>query len=198
MIPFPFQVGGVGRASDGGASASAGFTLNPSDKSSTVALSNGNLRGTKSSGGAAHVLVRATAGKASGKWYWEVRHISGMVNSVEIAAITKSGVGTGTEPGASADGYGYNGVNGVIYNTGVSAGFGAVFDGEVIGIALNMDDLEVEFFKTNVSQALITGIAAGTWFPTVGFYDQGGIADAMFTSSSQTYAPPAGFSAIGD
>ncbi len=50
-------------------------TLNPSDKGSAVTLSNSNLTATFSGGNGA---VRATIGKSSGKWYWEIAVTSGV------------------------------------------------------------------------------------------------------------------------
>ncbi len=44
-------------------------TWNPADKQSEVVLSNGNLTCTNSGG---ETSVRATIGKSSGKWYWEL------------------------------------------------------------------------------------------------------------------------------
>ena len=48
-------------------------TWNPSDKSSYIALTNGNLTAASSSGTGAWRSVRSTIGKSSGKWYWEVK-----------------------------------------------------------------------------------------------------------------------------
>lgn len=45
-------------------------TLNPSDKDAAITLSGGDL--TMSSATNAWRSVRATIGKSSGKWYWEV------------------------------------------------------------------------------------------------------------------------------
>lgn len=172
------------------------ITLNPSDKAASITLTNGNLTAEKTSGGAGHVLVRATVGRSSGKWYWEVVQNTTMVNSREIAAFTQSTVSTGVQPGSSPNGWGYNGINGLLYNNGSGASYGATFNtGDVIGVALNLDDGQVTFYKNNVSQGLKTGIAAATWFPAVGFFDQGGRASIRFTAASQTYSPPSGFSA---
>lgn len=182
-------------------------TLNPVDKSPTLTLSNGNLTVTKSSGGLGHVLVRATVGKAAGKWYWEVVMDAAMVNTREIAALTLASVATNVQPGSSPNGYGYNGINGFLYNNNVGAGFGATFDvGDVIGVAFDASTGKLWFAKNNTWQASgnpaagtspAATVAAGTWYPTVGMADQGGVASVRFDAADQTYSPPAGFSAFG-
>lgn len=193
MIPFPFQFGGMGLITDPTPGVPA-ITLNPADKSATITLSSGNLTGQKTSGGTGHVLVRATVGKSSGKWYWEVVQTSTMTNSREIAAITQASVSTAVQPGSSPNGWGYNGVNGFKYNNNVASAYGATFNtGDVIGVALNLVDGQLTFYKNNTSQGVITGIAAATWFPTIGFFDQTGTAAIRLKASAQTYSPPTGF-----
>lgn len=184
-------------------------TLNPSDKAASLTLSNGNLTVTKSSGGVAHCLVRATYGMTSGKWYWEAVIDATMTNSREIAAITKSTVSTGVQPGSSADGYGYNGINGVLYNNGAAVGGwggGTYAIGDVIGIAFDANTGKLWFAKNGTwidgsdpaagTTPAVTA-AAGTWYPTVGMCDQGGVASVRFDAADQTYSPPTGFSAFG-
>lgn len=180
----------------GGASA---FTLNPSDKAADIVLSSGNLHAAKT-GGNDWDCVRATGGKSSGKWYWEVVMTQAMTNTREIAAITKGTVSLIVQPGSSVDGYGYNGINGFLYNNNSGSAYGATYDvGDIIGIEFDASAGTLKFFKNNTSQGLISGIAAGTWFPTIALWDNSGQATAMFTSASQTYPTRSGgFLAIGD
>lgn len=204
MIPT-LQLGGLGRRWNQSTGPS-GVTLNPSDKDSTLILSNGNLTVTKSGAPTTHVLVRATAGVSSGKVYWEVRQDTTMTNTREIAAITKSSVATNVQPGGVANGIGYNGVNGFLYNQGSGAGWGSTFTTtDVIGIALDMTAGKVWFAKNNVWQAsgdpatganaAVSGLT-GTWYPTIGMYDTSGAATARFATAAFTYTPPSGFAAI--
>lgn len=58
------------RYASGGGLAYA--TWNPSDKAADVTLAGGNLTSYNGSGADGHDLVRATLGKNSGKWYFEV------------------------------------------------------------------------------------------------------------------------------
>lgn len=96
---------------DGGAAAGGGggsytyATWNPDDKEASVVLSNGDLTAAKPAGGGwGWGNVRATIGKASGKWRWR------KVNGTGAHLIV--GVGTDSEPlanflGVDANGWGF-------------------------------------------------------------------------------------------
>lgn len=182
----------------GGGSAPAAFTWSGSDKSSLLTLSGGDLTVTHDASNA-RGLVRSSAGVSSGKWYWEVKATASMPNTYEISAITKSTVATNVQPGSSADGYEYNGINGNKYHNGSGTGYGATYGvGDVIGIAFDADAGTLEFFKNNTTQGVaFTGIAAGTWYPTSSIYDANGAVEAHFKAADLVYSPPSGFSAIG-
>jgi len=134
-----------------------------------------------------------------------------MPNSREIAAITTSSAPLNQEAGGTVYGYGYNGINGQIYHNGgpvSSFGGGPNFDvGQRVMFAFDADAGEFWvgllgswIFPANPATGInpsITGIASGTWFPTIDMFDVGGAAEIYFSTASQTYAPPSGFSSVG-
>ena len=64
-----------------------------------------------------------------------------------------------------SNGFGYYGSNGQKYNGGGSS-YGATYgSGDVIGVALNLDDGNIVFYKNGASQGTaFTGLSSGTYF----------------------------------
>ncbi len=123
-------------------------TWNPVDKSINLELSNGNLTATGTR------IVKATHGKESGKWYWEVKAISD--NAYMFAGIANSNYSVdndnlGMLSGAGATGYyfthGRYAFNGVDY-FGSPAVTSAKND--VVGIALDVDNKTIKWYKNGV------------------------------------------------
>ena len=176
-------------------------TLNSIDNNSGV-LSNGNLTyGDDGSDGWNN--SRATIGASSGKWYWEVRadDVISAVMCMSVAGAagndSTNGARLGYLPGQSDDAGVTYYPNGRLYHadsqTGGQVGWGASYDdGDIISIALDMDDSggKVWFAKNNSWQgsgnpATGTNPArnnlktyADTWFPISGTY---------FANTAQTF-----------
>jgi Concanavalin A-like lectin/glucanases superfamily/SPRY domain len=146
--------------------------------------------------------VRGTIGFSSGKWYWEVKYING--NSSEIAGISTI---TSTSAGGSSGGIGYY-TNGNIYINGSATAYGtAVSAGDIIGIAVDMDNGKIWFSKNGTWQNSgdpaagtnpgTTGLS-GTYYP--GFEDAASGTNATFEANfgqrTFTYTPPTGFKAL--
>jgi len=158
-------------------------TANPLKKSASATLSDGNLSVAWNSAGGEQP---ATFAVSSGKWYWEVS---------PNAAFSAPGILlTSRTPSASsfASDYHYYGNTGLFY-TGVSgvtygAGFG---NGDVIGVALDLDTNQITFYKNGVSQGAKT-IAAGEYNP-----DLAGATTVTnvvnFGQKPFKYTPPTGF-----
>lgn len=180
-------------------------TLNPLDSSGTNTVSAGNLTYIT---GATFNLNRSTFALTAGKWYWEVTGFSGIpgvgVSRTDVA-VTNSGHTT-------ANGWAYFGDTGNKWTNNSGAAYGAAFSGsDVIGIALDMDNGTLTFYKNNVSQGvafssgllgnsvspmLTSGlgasggsftfgqrpVASGQWYPDAGGYFR--------------YAPPTGYKAL--
>jgi hypothetical protein len=126
-------------------------TLNPLLKpQNAVAYSEGNLQSLST--GAWNGVV-GTAGVSSGKWYWEQVVITQYYSEHGIVGSNASlwfDGGANPQTGTGMILYGYNGKKN-IDNTETLYGDTFTSD-DIIGVALNMDDSEVTFYKNNVAQ----------------------------------------------
>lgn len=190
---------------------SSTVTWNPSDKSSRVTLSGLNLVARKTAGTTATWdMARATLGRSSGKYYFEVRcvRLSGVDNNIMIGvAKSTSPLDTASGfPGGDANGYGVYLLNGNKFNAGSGAAYSSAWDGDtVIGVAVDLTSGKIWIANENTYGAggnpgAGTGEAfsglSGTFFPAasmlnVNVFDCTG----RFSSGSFTYSAPAGFSA---
>lgn len=175
-------------------------TWNPADTSADISLSGGNLVATKTT-----VNVwrssRATVGKASGKWYWEIN----ITNVVQYAmvGIANSSALTSNYFGSDSNGWSYFGSGGRFYLNATNIAYGNSFTtGDVIGVALDMNAGKIWFSKNNTWQAsgdpvagtnpATTGLS-GTLYPGIGLYANTESITANFGASAFTYTPPSGF-----
>lgn len=177
------------------------MTWNPSDKHASVTLSNGNLTAVASSSGQA---VRATVGKSSGKWYFEVTVNSaktfGTVGVATASASLSTWVG--------GDAYGYGIATSFAYNNGSSNALTqfAVTDGDVIGVAVDLDNGEVWFRENGAGSWAGTSSGngdpvtrayprfsglSGTFYPACAPAGSGG---QHTINATLLYTPPTGFS----
>jgi hypothetical protein len=173
-------------------------TLNPLAMFATGAsASNGNLKLTVTTAGG---NLRPTFGATRGKYYAEF-------------TITNIGGNSGTNfsiQTASPSVYGNSlfqaiyYVNGQTYNYSTSsfAAYGASYTtGDVIGVAWDIDNTQVTFYKNNVSQGTLSGAAIthpnGTEPVSALAATSGGtsstIVDVNFGQQPFTYTPPTGF-----
>lgn len=124
-------------------------TLNPSDMGTGITLSNGNL---SYSGVTARQAVRATHGKTSGKWYWEVKLDSGAIPNV-------IGISNKSFPLSYFDNSPYwrsfypFGSSSLRFPESTSYGSGWVV-GDIIGVALDLDNGTLEFYKNGLSMGV--------------------------------------------
>jgi hypothetical protein len=166
-------------------------TLNPLIKT-TSTISNANLK--------IATPVGISPGYAtfnlptSGKWYWECVPISyGRFGFIGIEdprnKTTASAYGTQIS---------YYGNNGSKCINGTFSSYGASFDNnDVIGVAVNVDDNEITFYKNNVSQGAITGVTLneGNYSPSFddGSSTVGVIHNVNYGQRPFTYDPPTDF-----
>ena len=171
-------------------------TLNYLSKHSTSTIS---VAGTEvASTNAGHGHTKGTIGVSSGKWYWEYTGIAA-TNNVYMCGISLSGLSTSQYVGEVAGGYGYYGFNGNKLAAGAATAYGASYTaGDIIGVALDMDTGDLEFFKNNVSQGVAFTGLVGTFHPS--FSDGSNSTSANlsieFPEASWTYAAPTGFKAL--
>ncbi|WP_107951040.1 SPRY domain-containing protein [Lysinibacillus parviboronicapiens] len=125
------------------------ITWDFNNKGSGVVLSNGNLTALVPN---VNNTVRATKGQVSGKWYWEVT-----VNSMSTTPAMTIGI---VNKSASLTANIFTSQNARFYYTDgrkmpESVAYGASYTvGDIIGIALNLDDGTLEFYKNGVSQGI--------------------------------------------
>lgn len=194
LLIIPLIVGGFFSFDAPRASAAATFvTWNPADKGTTTTLSSGNLTTSQTGTNGA----RATLGKSSGKWYWEITITSG-INAV--FGVGTSVAGLTTYPGGDAAGAGYYQYNGNFITGGSSTAYGtSATTGDVIGVALDVGGGTITFYKNNVSQGTnAISIGAGAVYPMIGSAGSVGVVDfANFGATTLSYSPPAGYQSIG-
>ena len=182
-------------------------TMNSIDNYNTgVTYSEGNLKWTI---GVADGAGRATFVMTSGKWYTE------FLTNADYIGVVSGNADIVTVNGSQTVFYAGDGTKRV---NGSSSSYGASYsDGDIIGIALNMDDEEVTFYKNNSSQGTISltsvgnegytvspASGAGSKNATANFGQDSSFAGAK-TAQGNTdgngigdfyYAPPSGFLAL--
>jgi len=165
--------------------------MNPLNLPKGGTLSNGNLLWTAPS---AEGQAVATLYVSSGKFYWEmVSNTAGGFGfgiSIDTANINTINVVAGQ--------YVYYN-NGNKYIGATPSAYGATYtNGDIIGIALDLDAGTLVFYKNNVSQGTATTGLSGAF--TALIYDGSSAAtptfDANFGQRPFTYTPPSGFVAL--
>ncbi len=176
-------------------------TWSATDKASGITLSNGDLTATGSS---SEVAVRATVGKTSGKYYWEVTAESAsstyaVVGVMSMSSLLDFGLGS-VGPGAGFA------ASGSITSYSSGGGTACMFSsGTVIGVALDLDSGMVYFSLDGVWQAggnpdsstggTAFGSTSEAMYPAVSL-GIGDVLTANFGQSAFAYVPPSGFTAL--
>jgi len=125
-------------------------TLNPLSSSSSVTLSDGNLKGNRSTADWESAI--STIGISSGKFYAEITWNSGTYLIVGASPESELATIDNQYYGYSSGSFGY-GWDGKRRNNASTATYGDAFaTGDVIGIAVDMDNGYVYFSKNGVYQ----------------------------------------------
>lgn len=180
-------------------------------KGSNISLSGGNLTVSRSGSGAWE-SVRTTIGKSSGKWYWEVTLGSGGGGENDfIHGAADTGLSANSYVGSSSNSTGFQDATAfgqpLRYRNGANALTGGATwtTGDVIGIALNMDNGKIWFSKNGTWQGSgspdpatdtspqFTGIT-GTQYGAASLFSAFS-ATANFGATSLASSPPSGFNA---
>ena len=171
-------------------------TFNPIDNLTTgVTLTNGNLTCQWVSPNQRGML--GTMAASTGKFYWEYVMTAGsvaqMVGVVPIDRVTRNAAYD--VQAAGNQGVFYYWYNGNKRVNGTYSAYGAsVATGQVVGIALDLDAQDVEFFKLNVSQgSIVLPVADKEWAPAFGEGGDYNTNKANFGQTAFTYTPPSGF-----
>jgi len=162
-----------------------------------MVLSNSDLTITPAA--TSNTYARAVSGQKTGKWYWEITYRDGHLD-LGISDGNTSGL-TGSWVGMADGQYGYRYAgqklgNGAVTGYGSSyGGFGAASD-SVIGIALDLDNGTIEYFKNGVSLGVAFTGLSGNFYPMVNSV-YGGSSTYAFTAnfgqSAFTHTVPTGF-----
>jgi len=127
----------------------------------TPALSEGNLAASTSSG-SNWKTVPTTMYMSTGKWYAEVKVTYTDYADSFIGFASKEFYGQDYTPSNTAFGYQFHPSLGIRHNsTQLSAQ--TFTQGDIIGLALNMDDNEIKFYKNGSLLYTATSVAAGSW-----------------------------------
>lgn len=143
----------------------------------------------------------STIAMSSGKWYWEVIITGGLsAYNPRIGIVpTNHGTYSGTSVGDGAGTYGYTSTTGQKGSGGTYTAYGAAYaENDVIGVALDMDNGTLTFYKNGVSQGVAyTGIT-GEYYASVGSGSTGGGLTVQFNFGQRqfAYSPPAGFKSL--
>ena len=169
--------------------------LNPlSNLGTAQTLSDGNLKLTNTSSTWGSKF--STIGVSSGKWYAEFTVLSASLNIVGVIADADTTI-TGTDKylGNTANSYGYFHSNGNKYNNGTGSAYGASYTtNDVIGVALDMDNGTLTFYKNGTSQGTAYSSLSGVFYIgcSVSSASSSSFA-ANFGQRPFSYTPPTGF-----
>jgi len=191
----------------GGAPPVPGIGWDAARKDSDITLSGTDSTIATSNATTGWGSVFATLGRSTGKHYFEI-----LCNDVKttwlFGGIGNGSAGTGTYLGDSA-GAGNHG--GLWCNQGggdIAAWYDKLTDtptngnpspntkvtnGQTIGIAVDMDALQVSWYVQNVHRVTRTLKAGQTWYPALSL-KASAFATGRFKSADFAYSPPAGFS----
>ena len=173
----------------------------------TVICSNGNLD-FKADDNYQEVL--GTMSVKTGRWYWEAKPTSVPTN----AAPQNFGITRGTAKGENSyvgydgngNGYGYsydhNGNvvgdgsgNGVITGGVITTGEPTFTQNDIIGVAVDIPNGYLIFYKNGSHLYTISGINSHDWFPAFSSYNSGTF-NVNFGQRPFSYTPPAGYKSL--
>jgi len=173
--------------------------MNPlASLSGRTSFSAGNLQvlGTSSSESG---VDYGTIGVTSGKWYWEstVLAVSSASSYPNFGAVrVLYGPSNGKYPGDSFTGGAGIFTAGTIYKEGSLVTTATSYTtNDIIGIALDLDNLTCAFYKNNTLLSTVTGLTAGTYWAAVASYYNSSTA-LNFGQRPFAYTPPTGFKAL--
>tara|TARA_B110000259_G_scaffold25691_2_gene26473 strand:- start:7346 stop:10762 length:3417 start_codon:yes stop_codon:yes gene_type:complete len=146
-------------------------------------------------GGNGWATIGSTFAVSTGKWYWEATFTI-PVTGDGVLGIHKVNTSLFQILGYSGDPYGYAyGASGNKLNNTTGSAYGATYtNGDVIGVALDLDAGTLTFYKNNVSQGVAFSSLSGEFFPA--FSSDKAYYQANFGQRPFAYTPPTGFKSL--
>tara|TARA_Y100000361_G_scaffold34650_1_gene29129 strand:+ start:483 stop:3743 length:3261 start_codon:yes stop_codon:yes gene_type:complete len=174
-------------------------TLNPLDREATSGtLSNGNLDITQTA--AAWAMYRSTIFVSSGKYYWECTLGNNQYSTIGICTDVYQMTTAGAWVNGSAEMFGYYPYDGKKYNGSSNASYATAdtsASGSVIGVALDMDNGTLAFYKDGVSLGTAyTGLTGKNVSPTHWLYNQSNADSYNFGQRPFSQTVPTGYSSL--
>ena len=128
-------------------------TFNSLAPTTDITLSEGNLKGVYGTSGTRTVQT-STFGLSSGKWYWEIKIGGSTSPNNAMVGITQLSNDTNTVLGTADNSWAYRGYDGKVYHNNADEGgsLDTFTDGDIIGIALNLDNLQGSLHKLYFSK----------------------------------------------
>jgi hypothetical protein len=161
-------------------------------------ITNGNLQASDNSSTNAYVFASMFL-PSTGKWYWEIINVNGSGLNSAIGACLDSAAQSGGSPSTT----GFYRSNGQIQNiAGTNVTSGATYtDGDVIGIAVDVDNGTVQFYKNGTAQGATPSFTftAGSVLVPFGSGDNSAGTKTFAANFGQrpfAYTPPTGFIAF--
>jgi hypothetical protein len=131
-------------------------TFNSLDNTlSQYTFSDGNLTGVYSGSNGSGVGTTSTLGVSSGKWYWEFKYTSANDTPLRIGITDRVAISTAStyRCGFGLYDWIYNQSDGNYYNNNSGTAYGDTFTtGNIIGVALDLDNNKLYFSKNGVFQ----------------------------------------------
>lgn len=168
--------------------------LNPLDTVSVTSLTEANLYASLAASASAN--VRSSLAVTSGKWYWEVTF--GSTGDTLMVGVCDATVSNANSLWSTSNSWMYYSNNGNKYGA-ISGAYGATFtNGDIIGVALDLDNGTLVFYKNNISQgtAASSGLIGRTLTPTIQSAARALTAYGNFGQRPFAYTPPSGFAAL--
>lgn len=172
----------------------ANIIFNPIDKSVNTTLSNNNLTVTRIAS-SFWESIRASASKSAGKWYWEVTSPNAGDITFGIASSTSALTGSASNQMSGRLGFLLQGYK--EYESSQTAYGSAASANDIIGVALDLDNKKLEYYKNGVSMGVaftteINNLGTNI-FPIVSIWVASGSATVNFGASLFKYAIPTGY-----
>ena len=168
-------------------------TLNPINLHSDITLSNGNLQIAKTNN--AYRSAFSTIGASSGKWYFEVKPTANANEGMFIGIDQKGEPSRYIGQINGSNGFGWKEEGGFYQNDSNSSYGGSGYaTNDIIGVAADLDNGTLTFYKNNTSQGTATSsLPSGTYFFGVSVYHSSTTAEVNYGSRPFAYTPPTGY-----